>query len=390
MKYYLKKHLFLEKSHSLSIILITKDVLEMSDYEDLFKKFDENPVIQTPQPLESNQDNNFEDYTKQIRINRKMLVIYIVINLLVSLLSGVYFMMKYPNDLSVVATPTMTNSASGNPEYPFQITITATFRNDNSVTIPEAWLTTNLLSDTGEVIDPLVFEIENLEPGATFVVNYTAYYTQEIYSYSEFTYGYDETNLFYILINLSTVIICSLLFLAIDKAMFSSNWKAFKLEPGKSVGKILGGYVMVYAALFVASYIVLLLGGTDSSANEDAIASMFSQDPLTLVLMFLMLCVFTPIAEEVIYRKVIFGFFDRRFGPVAAIIISGAIFGLMHVISYGDFIQAIPYVFMGAIFGYVYYWSKKNIFVTIGVHFINNFISFLFYLLLAFDISIGI
>jgi len=365
-------------------------VLSMSEFEDLFKNYDQNPVFQPPKQPENDQMNDFENYSKQIRINRTMLFLYIIISLFVSLLSGIYFMMKYPNDLTVVVAPTIVVSESSVLEYPYQIHITASFRNDNANAIPSAWLTTNLLSSTGEIIDPLLFESDNLEPGAIFNVDYTAYYNQEIYSYTEFSYGFDESALYYIIINLSSVLICSLLFLGIDKMMFSTNWKAFKLQPGKNIGKIIGGYFMVFVALFIASYIVSLLGGSESSANEDAIASMFSQDPLVLILLFLMLCVFTPITEEVIYRKVIFGFFDRKFGTIAAIIVSGAIFGLMHVISYGDFLQAIPYVFMGGVFGYIYHWSKKNIFVTIGVHFINNFISYLFYVLMAFGISIGI
>jgi membrane protease YdiL (CAAX protease family) len=60
----------------------------------------------------------------------------------------------------------------------------------------------------------------------------------------------------------------------------------------------------------------------------------------------------------------------------------------MHVISYGDFIQSIPYIFMGGIFGFVYHWSRNNIYVTIGVHFINNFLAFALYALAVLGVGI--
>ncbi|MDP3129775.1 MAG: CPBP family intramembrane metalloprotease, partial [Bacillota bacterium] len=65
--------------------------------------------------------------------------------------------------------------------------------------------------------------------------------------------------------------------------------------------------------------------------------------------------------------------------PTLPILISGLIFGLMHVATAGDLPQAIPYVMMGFVFGYAYWSSGRNIYVTMGVHFLNNFISFLIY-----------
>lgn len=128
-------------------------------------------------------------------------------------------------------------------------------------------------------------------------------------------------------------------------------------------------------------FMAYVLGVTASSENESAIAGMFIDDPLQLVMLFFLLCVFTPIVEEIVFRKIICGFFERKIGKIWAILLSGAIFGLMHVVAYGDFVQSIPYITMGAVFGYIYFRSEKNIYVTIGVHFLNNLISYLFYLL---------
>jgi membrane protease YdiL (CAAX protease family) len=61
----------------------------------------------------------------------------------------------------------------------------------------------------------------------------------------------------------------------------------------------------------------------------------------------------------------------------------------MHVASYGDFLQAIPYVARGCVFGYIYWSSNKNIHVAMSVHFINNFISFAIYVAALYGIAIG-
>jgi hypothetical protein len=119
------------------------------------------------------------------------------------------------------------------------------------------------------------------------------------------------------------------------------------------------------------------------SENEQMIGSMFSNDPIQLAMLFFLLCVFTPLVEELIFRKVLYRFVDRRFGPIAAIISSGLVFGLMHVISFGDFVQAIPYVMMGMVFGVIYHRARKNIIIPIGVHFINNLVSFLVYFMMV-------
>jgi len=110
-----------------------------------------------------------------------------------------------------------------------------------------------------------------------------------------------------------------------------------------------------------------------------SIQAMFESNAVVIVMLFFLLCIFTPIVEEVVFRKVLFGYFEPKLGPIISILLSGSIFGVMHVIGAGDFIQVIPYVLMGFAFGYIYYRSEKNIWVPIIVHFINNFIVFLIY-----------
>ncbi|MGL4373327.1 MAG: CPBP family glutamic-type intramembrane protease, partial [Turicibacter sp.] len=65
------------------------------------------------------------------------------------------------------------------------------------------------------------------------------------------------------------------------------------------------------------------------------------------------------------------------------LVLSSLLFGFIHVISAGDFIQAIPYVMMGFAVGYVYP-KNQNIWYSIGVHFIQNLFSTVILLLSIF------
>lgn len=365
----------------------------MSEYDDLFKKFDDNQLTgqrnTEPQP---DPDVSMTKNINQSKINRWILIVYIVVSFLASIGSGLYFNFKYPNsaelkdNVSVQLDFSLFDSEDVN--LPYGVAINGTVQNLNSIKLPNMWVTIELYSLDGTLIDTLMFEEDDVPANGILVLDYSDAYVDSVYSYSVIDYGFDESDLFYILLNLSTVLICSIFFLFLDRADFKKDGKNFLSKPLPFLGKIIGGYMIVYLALIISQVILQLLGGADVSANEETIASMFSADPLAIVLLFLLLCVFTPITEELVFRKVIYGFFDRKFGIVVAVFLSGAIFGIMHVISFGDYIQAIPYVFMGAAFGFVYHWGNKNIFVTMGVHFINNFISFMYYFMLVYGITL--
>jgi len=367
----------------------------MSEFDDIFKTMDQKtsqPQVNKPS---GDPDAVFQDTVSAIRINRWILVVYVAVTLVVSLFSQAYLRMKWPQttdyEAQIVQTVPLTVSMtdSGDPLYPFRVTVSGTLRNDNDVTLPVIYVDFLLYDSEGTLIDEVYLESLDVAPGETVTFDYYADYNVEIFSVSDpIEVSFNESSLYFILVSLSSVLICSIIFMVLDKTTFVSDWKKFRKTPGRNLGKILIGYVMVYAALYVATILLEYFGVYDTSANEQTIASMFSADPASLILLFLLLCVFTPITEELVFRKVIFGFFDRKWGSTVAIIASGAVFGFMHVVGFGDLIQSLPYIFMGMVFGYIYHSSGKNIYVVFGVHFLNNFVSFLFYALALFGVSL--
>ena len=121
----------------------------------------------------------------------------------------------------------------------------------------------------------------------------------------------------------------------------------------------------------IGSFFGYLFGNTP----ENSIDTLVSGGDL--VLTALMVCVFAPIFEELMFRKL---FIDRMsvFGDRVAIILSALGFGFFH----GNIYQIIYATAVGLIFGYVYT-STRKIHYTIILHSILNFLGGVLPMLLA-------
>ncbi len=149
----------------------------------------------------------------------------------------------------------------------------------------------------------------------------------------------------------------------------------------KSAKHFIKHAILGWCILFVASYIssiivTLFTKSTDSSLNQQAIVNLMECRPL-LMAATTVLC--APLGEEMVFRfTVMKGLLNK---PWLGILISSFLFGLIHVVSGGDFIYLIQYMAMGMALGYVYY-RHQNIWYSIGVHAIQNFISTLLVILM--------
>lgn len=126
---------------------------------------------------------------------------------------------------------------------------------------------------------------------------------------------------------------------------------------------------LMYIIYFVLSFICIIVLGLGVSENQLAIESMPIWYTLPLAVLY------APIVEEILFR----GCF-RKFikNDVIYIIVSGAIFGLLHTIGqsslYEVFVMMIPYGVLGGFFAYLY--SKtNNICCNMFCHFFHNSIA---------------
>lgn len=136
-----------------------------------------------------------------------------------------------------------------------------------------------------------------------------------------------------------------------------------------AVGKSLLLYVVGFWAL---SAIVLLLFGdpaeqdiTEEIKAERAALAVFGWIAVTAIM--------APIAEEVLFRGVLFPALATRLGVIAGAVLSGALFSLVHAL--GSPVEALIVLFgLGTGLAFLYVWTG-SILPCIGVHAFNNAIS---------------
>jgi len=90
------------------------------------------------------------------------------------------------------------------------------------------------------------------------------------------------------------------------------------------------------------------------------------------VFMLLNTAILAPIIEELTFRKSFRIVFKNN---IAFILISGIVFGALHVITSitntYDYLYLLPYCSLGIAFSYMYY-KTDNIFAPIFMHFMHN------------------
>ncbi len=107
---------------------------------------------------------------------------------------------------------------------------------------------------------------------------------------------------------------------------------------------------------------------SEESAGEMTKFLTTFESPSQLVVAMIVVAVLAGISEELLFRGVLQNITLRAFGnPHAAIWFAAFVFSFIHLQFYGFF----PRILLGALFGYLYYWTK-NIWVPIFAHFVNN------------------
>ena len=126
---------------------------------------------------------------------------------------------------------------------------------------------------------------------------------------------------------------------------------------------------MAVAAAFVTEPVNMML--PEMSPETKRLMEMLLNGPVWIVL--LSVSVFAPFFEEWLCRGIILRGLLKKVGPTWAIVISAAVFGLIH----GNIWQAIPAFLIGCLLGYVYY-KTGSLKLTMLMHCVNNTLAVLF------------
>jgi hypothetical protein len=183
--------------------------------------------------------------------------------------------------------------------------------------------------------------------------------------------GYEMTDLMWAVQNLSQFIgeillaILMLIFLWKDLV---KNWSNFKKELKSNLLTILFGFIIIYLLNIAMVMIYDLFGITGTSENQEMILN--SLQSSTGIFMILTVMLLAPFVEEILFRKLLYGVVEEKFRlkPIIAVLISAIIFSALHAVD----IFFFQYITMALVLCGTYALSKNNIFVPMGIHFLNN------------------
>ena len=138
-------------------------------------------------------------------------------------------------------------------------------------------------------------------------------------------------------------------------------------------------YLYMLGIMVVVAIPVVLLNKGATSSNQQILNGMFKKMPIGMLLLS---TIYAPFTEENIFRLSLSKLFKNK---TLFIIVSGLLFGTLHMIdkftSFYDLLYIIQYSALGICLAKAYS-DSKNIFVSIGMHFIQNFLAAILVLLL--------
>ncbi len=140
---------------------------------------------------------------------------------------------------------------------------------------------------------------------------------------------------------------------------------------------IVVGFGILYGVSYLISYLTSL-AGVGESDNQNSIVNMIKYGSKIGVFISVVIC--APFAEEMIFRKSI-GDLTLDKSRWLYYVVATVFFALPHMLSTRaaalDFIlMTIPYLFSGLFLAFTYE-RTRNIYVSIGIHMLNNLLAFI-------------
>lgn len=146
------------------------------------------------------------------------------------------------------------------------------------------------------------------------------------------------------------------------------DFKDIKLNHNEYFKNTFRYYVIAFIVMVVSNIILAIITG-GIAGNEEEVEKLIVEHP---IYMWISAVLLAPVLEELLFRQGIRNIFKNKW---LFILISGLLFGGMHVIGSSDtiidYFYIIPYSSFGIAFAYMLY-KYDNIFVSIGYHFMHN------------------
>ncbi len=130
----------------------------------------------------------------------------------------------------------------------------------------------------------------------------------------------------------------------------------------------LGVLAVVYAVNIALSFLYMAFSGEQPGMPPQLEELAFSGNPLALLLMGVMACIWAPIAEELFFRRLVLRAFAARWRLGASVVVQAVLFAILH--DYGHVHLAAIFV-LGLALGGLYAW-RRTIITPMFLHMLQN------------------
>ena len=155
----------------------------------------------------------------------------------------------------------------------------------------------------------------------------------------------------------------------IYRKKFTNDFKKYIKKFKTYIMEYMEYWALAFGLMIISNMVITGILPDSVATNQEILNSTFDKSPLYMIISA---CLFAPFIEETIFRLSIRNMFKN---DTLFIIISGFIFGSLHVIGsstrWMDLAYFIPYSIPGFIFAYTLV-KSKNIFVPMSLHLFHN------------------
>ena len=173
-----------------------------------------------------------------------------------------------------------------------------------------------------------------------------------------------------ILYNLATdLAILAILFIIYRKTLVK-DWQNFTKNLGNNLEFAFKYWLVGVIVMIISNLLITFLAPNAIAGNEEAVRNLINQYPLYMIFS---VSIYAPFTEELIFRKSFKNVFSNKW---VFVIISGLIFGGLHVIDYTfqnplEILYILPYGILGGTFAYMDY-EVDSVFPSITMHMLHN------------------
>jgi membrane protease YdiL (CAAX protease family) len=140
----------------------------------------------------------------------------------------------------------------------------------------------------------------------------------------------------------------------------------------KDLKTVLLGYLAIYVGQMVLGSLNKIIYHQTQTANNDAVAKLMASNLVITVVFSISTVLFTPFAEEFIFRGVVMNLFFKKDQFWPKVLLSAIIFSMGHAST--NIVSFLIYFYMGAVLAYVYRKTGK-IQNSIMLHMLNNLVA---------------